>query len=391
MKNNIKINPNSVQLTDKNMELVNSGDDYFNRLIHLISNAQTTIHLQTYIFEEDETGITVANELIKAASRNVTCYVLLDGYGSSNLSIPFINHLKLNGVNIRFFSPLYFLNLFYLGRRLHHKIVVVDSKIALIGGINISNQYRGTPTEPAWLDYAVELNDHKIADYLQQICLKIFFKEQKFQYKKINNNCFEIEKKTVRILQNDWLKRKSEINNAYFKMIRGTQNELIILGSYFLPGKKLFNTLKKLTKNKVSVHLILAGISDVPFTRRATCYLYASLLKNNIALYEWKNSILHAKVALSDNELCTIGSFNLNHLSSYGSLELNVEINSNEFTQNLKTQLFQIMAQSEKITPEIIKSRNGIFNHIINWMAYHLIRLGMILITYFPFKKNEKI
>ena len=86
--------------------------------------------------------------------------------------------------------------------------------------------------------------------------------------------------------------------------------------------------MKKASKNKVVIKLILSGISDLPLTRRATCYLYTKLLNYNIELYEWDKSVLHGKTAVIDGYWTTIGSFNLNNLSSYGSIEMNVEINS---------------------------------------------------------------
>ena len=96
-----------------NLELVHSGDDYFKRLLNIVSNAQTEIHLQTYIFDEDETGLEVAKALIKAAKRNVKVYILFDAYGSSKLSNSFIENLKLQNINIRFFSPLFSKNNFF--------------------------------------------------------------------------------------------------------------------------------------------------------------------------------------------------------------------------------------------------------------------------------------
>ena len=124
----------------KYVELVNSGEDYFLRLEKLIDRAENEIHLQTYIFENDETGKRIAACLNKAAQRNVKVYVLLDAYGSSSLPDSFVQNLVQHGILLRFFSPLFSLNNFYIGRRMHHKIVVADEKIALIGGINIADK-----------------------------------------------------------------------------------------------------------------------------------------------------------------------------------------------------------------------------------------------------------
>ena len=113
----------------KHIELVHSGEDYFLRLKEIIDNAEKEIHLQTYIFENDETGNRIAACLKEAAQRKVKVYVLLDAYGSAALPDSFADDLVQHGILLRFFSPLFSLNNFYIGRRMHHKIVVADEKI----------------------------------------------------------------------------------------------------------------------------------------------------------------------------------------------------------------------------------------------------------------------
>ena len=314
-------------IAPKSLELVYSGEDYFSRLEAIIRNSQFEIHIQMYLFENDATGKRIITALKEAASRQVKIFILLDGLGSLSFPSEIINELKQSGINIRFFAPLFSAYSFYLGRRLHQKVVVADAKVVLIGGINIADKYCGTPTEAPWLDYAVQLNG-TIAEPLQEYCRNIYLKKRRLQSKKIKS-VFHIQDDTlVRILQNDWLKRKNEICDAYIKSIRNAKKEIIIVGSYFLPGIRIIQALKKASKNNVKIKLILSGISDLPLTRRATCFLYTKLLNYNIELYEWNKSVLHGKTAVIDGYWTTIGSFNLNNLSSYGSIEMNVEINS---------------------------------------------------------------
>ena len=99
------ISPNAVQSIEE-IELVHSGEDFFSRLVGIISKAQTEIHLQTYIFDNDATGKMIVDALKEAASRHVKIYVLLDGYGSNSLPNAFINDLTQQGINIRFYMGL---------------------------------------------------------------------------------------------------------------------------------------------------------------------------------------------------------------------------------------------------------------------------------------------
>jgi cardiolipin synthase len=369
-----------------NLELVHSGDDYFKRLLNIVSNAKTEIHLQTYIFDEDKTGLEVANALIKVAKRNVKVYILLDAYGSSKLSNSFIENLKLQNINIRFFSPLFTKNNFYIGRRLHHKIVVVDSKIVLIGGINISNKYRGTKTKIPWLDFAVQFENNEIAKSIEALCQNIYFRKSRTR----NANSFMDFDNEILVLQNDWLKQKNEIHNAYTRSFHNANNEIIIVGSYFLPSQRLRNLLKIATRKNVKVKIILSSLSDLPFVMWATKFLYSSLLKQGIELYEWKKSVLHGKLAVVDNHFTIIGSFNLNHLSSYASIEMNVAINSIDFGKKTSKYLYDIIDQCDRITLEVFEKRNSFFMRMRNFIAYYIVRFALIIATYIPRKRFLK-
>ncbi len=370
----------------KKLEIVYSGEDYFSRLEAIIRNSQFEIHIQIYIFENDTTGNRIITALKDAAERKVKIFILLDAIGSLSFPTGKINELKASGISIRFFAPLLSTSSFYLGRRLHQKVIVSDAKVALIGGINIADKYCGTPTKTPWLDYAVELND-KIAIPLQELCRAIYFKKNRLQSKKIKSVFHVQDDALVRILQNDWLKRKNEICEAYITNILNAKSEIIIVGSYFLPGRKMIRALKKASRNKVKIKLILSGISDIPMTRRASCYLYDKLLHHNIELYEWDKSVLHGKAAVIDGYWTTIGSFNLNNLSSYGSIEMNVEINSTQLSTMYLSHLNEIIVQCQRVTPELLKTKHNTFTKFINWLSYCLTRIIELLITYTPYKR----
>jgi len=273
---------------------------------------------------------------------------------------------------------------------LHHKIVVADGKKALIGGINIADKYHGTKKIEPWLDYAIEINDKEIAEPLQKLCQDIYFKNRVIRRKEIISIFESAEEITIKVLQNDWLKRKNDVYKTYINKIGNAKKEIVIVSSYFLPGKKLINTLIKASQKGVKIKLILSGISDIPLARRASCHLYSKLLRYNIELYEWKKSILHGKTAVVDSNWTTIGSFNLNNLSSYASIEMNVGIDSEKFAKKYLLHLNEIIAQCERINPEIIKLKYGLLSKFTNWISYWTTRLIEIIVTYLPHKRFRK-
>lgn len=367
--------------------LVHSGNDYFSRLEQLIHNAQYEIHFQCYIFDYDTSGKKIIEALKDAAMRHVKVYLLLDAFGSMAFPDTVIDELTATGIHFRFFSPFFSFNSFYIGRRLHHKIVVLDAQLILIGGINIAEKYQGTAKDTPWLDYAVLVQDEIIAKILQLVCRNLFFKNRHLSRHKMITLFYTPEENSIKIIQNDWLKRKNEIYKAYLNAFAQAKNEIIIVGSYFLPGRRLTKALKKAAQNKISIKLILSGISDVKLSQRATYHIYNKLLRNNIGLYEYQTSVLHGKAAVVDGHWTTIGSFNLNNLSTFGSLEMNVEIKSTAFSTAYSSHLYGIMEQCQRITPESIKKRNTIYSHFVNWLSYWTAKFLLTLVTYFPFKR----
>lgn len=388
MKKELDISKIQAGIPGKKVEFVLSGEDYFTRLLDLISNAHTEIHIQIYIFEEDHIGRIVTDALIKAAQRGVKIYIIVDSYGSKALSNKFIDELDSHNINFRIFSPLFSRNNFYLGRRLHHKLIVIDSTYALIGGINIADKYHGLKNELPWLDFAV-LIQGDVVKSLNILCRNIYFHKKRIKRLTIKPDIKSLDT-NVRVIQNDWLKRKNEIGNTYLKFIRGAQEELIIVGSYFLPGRRLRIALKRASMRGVKIKIILSGISDVPFVKQATTYLYSFLFRYNIEIFEWDKSVLHGKAAVVDAKMCTIGSFNLNRLSSYGSIEMNVEIQSKEFSSHFTEYLNYIISECDNITSESYSKKNNLITQLHNFFAYYFVRFILITVTYLPYKRVLK-
>lgn len=386
-----KVSFKNVTENTEYIKLVHSGEDYFSRLKEIINKAKKDIYLQTYIFENDDTGNAIAECLKKAALRKVNVYILLDAYGSASLSDGFVQDLQQHGILLRFFSPLFSLNNFYIGRRMHHKVVVADGSMALIGGINIGNKYHGNVNTEPWLDYAVQLYCPAAED-LQKLCRDYFFK--KGSSRKILPVLHSAGDARIGVLQNDWLQGKTEVCDAYTRAISNAEKEIVIVASYFLPGSKLTKALKKACTKGIKTKVILAGISDVPLVRRATEHLYTSLLSHNIKIYEWNKSVVHGKAAMVDNKWSIVGSFNLNSLSCYGSIEMNVEIQSVEFAKNLNLDFEKVISECSQITLETLRKRSGMFKNLANWVSYQIVRTSMLFLTFLPhlrFLKNYRL
>jgi len=305
------------------------------------------------------------------------------------MSQNFIDELRESGIHFRFFEPFFKSKHFYFGRRMHHKVFVADAKFAVAGGINIANRYNDMPGKPAWLDFSLYA-DGEIARELCVLCWKTW---NSFPAKMGITPCEEKqllfdfkdeETSRVRMRRNDWIRRKNEISATYIEMFRNTRSHITILSSYFLPGKIIRSLLSNAAKRGVKIKVITAGPSDIMLAKHAERWIYDWLLRNKIELYEYQPAVLHAKVALCDSEWLTIGSYNVNNISAYASIELNLDVRNADFVTGVE-QTLETIVQNEcvAITKEGHIQAKNIFKQFIRWGSYQIIRIVFYLLTFY--------
>ena len=387
---------NNYYTTRNKVKLIRGGNEYFTLLLQLINSAQHSIHLQIYIYDDDETGLMIGEAMMSAAKRNVQVYFIADGYASQVMSKSFIAQLRNAGIHFRYFEPLFKSHRFYFGRRLHHKVVVIDGKHALVGGINIANRYNDMPGMPAWLDYALYVQG-EAAVQLFQLCNGMW---EKSVVKTIRlpddiedflKGISEKEYCSVRVRINDWIRYKNQVWRSYFELFNHANKSIVIICSYFLPGWELLRRLSKAAKRGVQIKIILAGPCDVKISKNAERYLYSWMLKNNIEIYEYQPNVLHAKLAVTDGHWVTIGSYNINNISAHASKEVNLDVRNKLFAQKVQKQMEQIIEQDcVRITTENYKASTGFFNRLWQKASYFFIKIVLNLFTFY-FKREIKI
>ena len=377
---------------ENQVELIKGGQEYFSRLHQMIREAGYCIWLQFYIFTDDETGRTVIDLLVQAARRQVAVYLLADGYASQGLSRQAISGLREAGVQFKYFEPLFKSRKFYLGRRMHHKLVVTDGFYAMAGGINISNRYNDMPDAPAWMDMALYCAGSEAATLLQ-VCRQLWGREQRYPWEEpvkqlIIENTREGGQQ-VRVRRNDWVKRKNEVTRSYLSMLLYARQEIIIMCSYFLPGRVFRREIANAIKRGVTIRLILAGHSDVMVAKHAERFLYHWLLKKGAVIYEYQPTILHAKLAVCDAAFVTVGSYNVNNISAYASLELNLDVQDPAFATETKNKLEAIIAKDCKVvTKDNWRAKPGFFLGLWQRLCYFFIKSMLRLFTFY-FKQEE--
>jgi cardiolipin synthase A/B len=382
-----KFKPTTAFTHHNTVSLIRCGEPYFSTLTRLINEAQHSIHLQVYIFEEDETGSSIAEALIAAANRGVTVYLLVDGYASKDLTTSFIDKLRSAGIHFRFFQPLLKSEHFYFGRRMHHKVMVADAQFSLVGGINISDRYNDIHNVPAWLDWAL-LTEGTIAAELYKLCVDLWIKpgktgERKFFERPMPPHAHD-PNLPIRIRRNDWVKRKNQISGSYINMLKKSRSHITIMSSYFIPGQLIRHQLSRAARRGIDISIIVTGVSDVKLAKNAERYMYRWLLKRNIKLYEYNRTVLHGKLATSDDKFVTVGSYNVNDISAYASIELNLDVENAAFAKSVQQQLEKIIADDcVQVTQESYITKYNIFHRFIQYISYITTRMLFHLFTFY--------
>lgn len=377
------------------VQLVKGGRDYFDLLLRLINEARELIHLQTYIFDADETGSMVAEALVNAAQRGVKVFVLVDGYASRSLPREFIQSIRDGGVYFRFFEPLFKSSNFYFGRRMHHKIFVADGVHALTGGINISNRYNDIGNIPAWLDFGLYTYG-KVAREFCLVCNKTWkgfkttVKPPRCPTFKNENGAAATGEALLRVRRNDWVRGWNQISGSYLKMLKSSRSHIIIMSSYFLPGERFKRALLRAARRKVKIQVVVAGSSDVVISKNAERYIYDWLLRHNIEIYEVNQRVLHAKIACCDGNWMTIGSYNINDISAHASVEANVEVSDPGFVHKVEDVLREVIrTDCQLITPGKHAKTKNIVRQFLRFSAYQLFRFLLFLFTFYFKRKRE--
>ena len=364
-------------------------------LEQLVDNARHSVYILVYIYDDDQTGTQIANALMRAAKRGVKVYLLVDGYGA-RMSREFIDNLQSSGVQFRKFSPLFKSKHFYLGRRMHMKLVVADAVYALVGGRNIADYYNDLPGRPAWLDLALYIEGEVVPD-LERVGIRAWnsmlepagrarhtpqaVTRERLEALDIKQSC------PVRVRRNDWLRARSEILTSYRTMFRKAEDEIVILGSYFLPGYKLRRYMERAAERGVRIKVVVTGVSDVALAKYAERYLYNWMLRKDIEVYEYTRNVLHAKVAVADHTWMTIGSFNVNNLSAHVSIELNVDVDNPEFVSGVHESFDSIIDNDcIQVTREEYHKAT-LWRRFLERCAYEALRL-MLYITTFYYKRK---
>lgn len=369
-------------LPGNRLTLLNSGNDYFPALLAAIDAAEIEIYLESYIFADDEIGHEVANALCRAAERGIQVNVTVDGFGARNFKADFLPRLTAAGVRSMFYRPE--ISRFHLRRhrlrRLHRKLVVIDARIAFVGGINIIDDNNAPVDMRPHYDYAVRVEGpvlrqmHHAVRRMWETVSWVNFK-RRFRLAPVAAPvCAAAGTQHAALLIRDNIRHRNDILHAYLEAIDSAKHDILIANAYFLPGFRFGRALYAAARRGVRITVLLQGKSDHPLFRYATQTLYATALKAGIRIFEYEKSFMHAKVAVIDGQWATVGSSNIDPFSLLLAKEANLVVRDPAFAGDLENSLRQAMADGgrERLADEL--SRQPLHSRLLRWLAYGLVR-----------------
>ena len=381
--------------------LLANGVQLFPALCEAFDQATRSIQVETYIFRLDAAGAKILHHLKLAALRGVRVRVMLDGFGSAQDEQTIQTELQSVGAHCRIYRPepkrFTFRSFdFKRLRRLHRKIVVVDSRVAFIGGINFEDDYL-TPellkreSDPRF-DYAVQITGPVVADAVHAqdlLWLRLnwrlllrgprTWRHLRFRHQRHRAALYPATGAVnAALVLRDNLRYRKAIETAYLEGITQARHTIIIANAYFLPGRKLRHALIEAAQRGVKVKLLLQGKIEYRMQYHATRWIYDQFLGAGIEIYEYLPSFLHAKVAVLD-DVSTVGSSNLDPFSLLLAREANVLIDDAAFTQSLRQSLEAAIVQGSKVIEHTLYARRPVLTRLIDGLAYLLLRVGVAL------------
>jgi cardiolipin synthase len=346
------------------IQLLWKGRDSFQIIFDAVNRAEKLICLQFYIFKNDETGKALS-ELLKQKSREgVKVYVLYDHFGSFGTPRSFWKEMSLAGVQIRASHPFRWTAPFYYVHRDHRKLIVIDSRKAFTGGLNIANEYSGfhfRKRSRSWRDTGMfvegpivdELFDTFKKSWTTWGGEKILFQGT---HEEIRSNLPEEGIPALPIFVYSG-KGRRRMRNLFRYSIDHAQTSILLTTAYFIPSRRLIERLERSVRRGVKVRLLVPGKSDVPAASYAGRAFFSRLLKAGIEIYTYLGEMLHAKTYLFDQCWSIIGSTNLDYQSLRYNDEGNVGILDLSFASQMTEVFEEDLKNSARIDEEAWRRR----------------------------------
>ncbi len=340
------------------VRLLRNGNEAFPAIFAAIDNAFSCVALEMYLVADDSTGRELRSRLAAAARRGVDVRVLVDAVGSWLLPEGFWDELVAARGAVRRFRPVG--SGMFLFRN-HRKLVLVDDRMVFIGGMNIADEYYlGGPSGPPWRDNMLEITGDLAR--LKRSFNRMWSRAER----PIRRDLLRVRRvrdgrplpgTAVRFLESGPLDPVQPVRRAYRRLIRDATRSIDLAMGYFYPHGRILRALRHAVLRGVRVRLLFPAHSDVAVARWAARGLYGRLLRSGMEVWEYRPTMLHAKLAVIDDSVIA-GSANLDIRSGRINYELVAVVNDRSLAARARGDFEADILQADRITFEAWKDRS---------------------------------
>jgi len=380
------INDSPLTLGNK-ATLLQDGPSTYRAMFTAIGQAQDHINLESYIIEDDDVGQEFSELLLAQQRRGVQVNLIYDSVGGFNTPRLFFDRLTQAGVAVLEFNPVNPLAArgpWLINNRDHRKLLIVDGRIAFLGGINISSVYssgsiirrasKAPVTSSSWRDTDLQIEGPVVAEF-QKLFLQTWDKQhgQPLAVKNYFPPLVRAGNDIIRTIGSTPDDPYSLIYLTLLSAIGNAEKQVFLTNAYFVPDPQLLKALTDAAARGVDVRLVLPSHSDSSLVFHAGRAHYGGLLAAGVHIYERKGAFLHAKTAVIDGVWSTVGSTNLDWRSFMDNDEVNAVLLGRDFATQMTTVFARDMAASQAIEPVAWPQRPLHFK-LREWLAQLLAR-----------------
>ncbi len=342
-------------IVNSRVTVLKDASEKYPVMFDMLENARSFIHLEYYIIQNDTMGRKLVDLLLKKVQEGVEVRVLYDAVGSSAFGRSQRKRLERAGVKVSSFLPVRFpvLNS-SLNYRNHRKIAVVDNQ-ALVGGINIGDEYLGQGKLGYWRDTHLLLEGDAVNPVHLIFLLDWFFASEEeislTDYITARQPLFE-EQHYVQVAASGPDSEWESVHQMYFSIISTAENSLYITSPYFVPGDSILMAMKTAALSGVDVRLLVPGKPDHKIVYWATNSYLEEVMEAGVRVYFYQKGFVHSKVLIADGSIASVGTANMDERSFNHNFEVNALIYSREVVEELEAQFFQDLMDSKEIVLE---------------------------------------
>ncbi len=338
--------------TDTETEYLSPGEAFLPRFLEELEKAQKYIFIEFFIIAEGKMWDQIHEVLRKKAAQGVEVKIIFDDFGSiKRQHKDFISRLRAENIGVAIFNKIQFSLTVFLNNRNHRKIVVIDGKVAVTGGLNLADEYINEIERFGyWMDCAVIVRGRAVDSFVAMFLSIWEFttKERLDMSRYIADNAVLCEGFVLPYCD-DPLDEKNPAEGIYMQILNGAQKYVYITTPYLIVDSTMMSTLKLAAKSGIDVRILTPHIPDKWYVHHVTQYSYLELLEAGVKIYEYTPGFIHSKIFVSDDSVATIGTVNMDYRSFALHFECGVWIAGNQTVRDIKTHFEKLLDDSKEI------------------------------------------